>query len=510
MNYTRTASRIVTNTLPAWVSAIASANTLYEVGTLPSTLTSSIVWPGGSSLPGMVSAEGVEGMHRGWGSCVFAEDVGPFGAMVYMVGGENTIPNRLHHIPLSNASPDYAWWQQPVACLTLAEAIARDSDVYYNVADYNAILGTNREMPAIGTTTWDTWYTTWAALPDVSKYPTTMDGTRFAGWVMRRKFTNGFTMGDLVGTNWRYNAHAFVPASWTGAAAGSIVINQKVFSGPYNGSAVPFGSAINPATNSHFAAAVYSGSGNAKRYLMAQNTATRAWTNIAEIPDYSGYSSILDNHCMVDSTRKQLHYFIHAVGNFATWTADFSAGIGAVTTSGPTAVSYAADWEWASESGSAFTDGHPTGKRLFFFWCADASNNFRMGVYDKDTNVATLLNPSSMTGLTLQNPTRTGIIAGGDYDPVTNELIWFEHTDFGTPAIWVHRAAVPTSYTSAAAWTWTSAALTPASGVTVQSSGPGASVRMYGQRCHRLRTIPGGRYYILPMATNKPLAFKLS
>lgn len=408
--------------------------------------------------------------------------------------------NQRTALEISDDAAPWSVWDQPFACLTEAAAATADADYYYNATDYAAIVSGRGNAGIVygsdGTVNQTDWHTTeWD-----SNFPVGLPVSPQTGWIQRRKLT-GNTFGNGVVPRYRYNNQCFIPASWTGESAGALLINPLVLGGPFQGSVpIPLGFSASDVDLWHDETWP---SGAAKMYLSYQNSSTKekAVIRTAPIPESSaGYTG--DTHCAKDSANKRVYYLNRSSGAFAYWYADFSAGISGMTISAqvnPTRVALM-DFIPSDSANSGFTDGHPTGKRLWYFIQNNRSDSH---LFVLDLDASTFRELTTIPGLTWVD---TYPNLGFSYDAADNVMRMIEHTAAGE--VWMHSFAIPSDPTSASNYSVSTVEITPASGVTVEPGlATGYSVRMFGERV-RLVTIAGQKYIFIPQHGAKPLVFK--
>ncbi len=481
---THTVGRQTTNAWPAWRQAMTTANRLYAFGNTPGTLAAKLVYPGGSAITNMDGGgDGTPEMqHRGWGSCWFLPDSGPFGRMLYQRTGEFTMENQISEIALSADSPTWEWWQQPVACLSASEAATRDADWYFNVSDWDAIKAATPNRIVAGAS-WGSWD---------GVFPVGLQESAQRGWIVRRKVRHG-SFGDNVVSRARYDVHTTIPASWTGLGTSCRVINPHTLGGPHQSwQTTPTG-----ATKAQWCEAL-GASGEKVAYLSFQRADTKAWSVApVAIPDFVQLGSSPSGFVMEDSTRKRLYWLAQGVAGWGVWYADFSNGIAGMTTGGFTALTRTGpDFAPTDGATGGFTDGHPGGRRIFY-WLrfGDTTNHLIVG--DLDAGTITTLTGLEAQGLTWAR-TSGGLRPAFVYVPEANKMLMLEHT--AADGLWLHQFAIPADPTSAAGYSFSKVQLTLDAGATLDQPD-----YMFGQRAVRIARL--GNAIVLPQHSSRPLAF---
>lgn len=496
MGHTRTASRIVTNALPAWVSAVAATNTLYPIGQVTSVLDSLITWPGGTAIPNMDGGGDATPaqQHRGWGGSWYVEDVGAHGAFVFGRTGEFTMENQRTALMISDDAAPWAMWDQPQVARTSSEAVSMDADYYYNAADYAAIQAARGHAGIIyGNTPGSPNTATWADSVWDGAFPVGLPLNPQTGWIQRRKLT-GNNFGNGAVARYRYNYNVYIPAGWTGTGAGALITNPWNFGGPYQSG---YQNPVNLTDLSRWYAEVWP-SGQPKLYLGHQNAQTKARALMTvPLPDAAKPYSVGDRHCWKDSANKRVYYLTRgAPSGYSVTYADFTAGISGVTFTGPTALTRVGgvDFDMSDSANSAVTDGHPSGRRLVYGMIASTTAS---DLWMIDVDNLNMYRLTSLSGLTWQSSEPNLAFS---YDAANNRMIVVE---MAGGEVYTHVFAIPSDPTNAANYTVTRTQLTKASGATVDSN---LSVRFFGDRCKLITSLGG--LIVLPMQSNKPLVFR--
>lgn len=479
--WSRKIGRQVTNAVPAWVTTITQANggtfpanRLFAFGETPGTAAAKMVWPNGTTglaglIPGMDGGtDGTPEMqHRGWGSAWYVPDVGAHGTFVYGRTGEFTYENQRSMLQISQDTPTWDWWQQPFCCLNATDAATEDADWYYNVADYNAGAGLARD-------------------------------TLIAGWVLRRKVTNGTFGRNVIARN-RYHFHTCIPASWTGTGAAALVCNPMTHGGPSQ--------QIAPIPNGVPGDSTYVNelwpSGVKKYYLQFENSLTKVRTFATTPNQITDPYAVNWPHQVIlkDSATKRLYWIVSSSSQgWGRYYADFTAGIAGVTMGSYAPMSYiggfASDFVFNGSRAACFTSDSTNGQRVGYAWALGQST------YILVFNLATDQWGAVDLGARGLSWGGGGDKIGMTYVAATNTVYIVEHS--GT-SYWLHRFTVPSTPFTASAYSVTRTALTVDSGATVDSS---AAMYMHGDKCTVIDSLGG--LIILPQYSSRPLAFRPS
>lgn len=466
---------------PAWLTAMTKVNTLYGVGETPSAvLPGRIRWPATGANNRLESGGSDNNslyLTAGYGGSVFVPELGPRGTMVIGSTGEHCLTEQLLSFGLGEDTPSWNFFQQPLYATSASEADAFNADWYLNQAEYDAMPAWQKLEYTADAPASESWLATWAA--HGKSFPIGYDG-----WVARRKY--GAQAGStLLGNNrphwFRYSMPCFIPASFTGQAAGALLVNsQGTIYGPFNSAPIPSGS-----SDADWYAEVWPS--QARRcWLHAMNVRTREWQRLgAPVPSSSSVYGVAYPQAGVDLANKRVYYVTNG-GNWAMYYADFSAGLAGMTmvgpteltnTSGETDVSY--NNLWCVPSSGALA-----GKRLWFF--QDAKNSAII-LIDVDTNTLRRL---AVTGL----PTGTWRFG---YDQANN-LVYLTTVD---TSVHCARFAIPTDYTNAAAYSVETLSI-DLNGFELEA---GANLSPYGQRSMYLN---GLGVILVPMKAKQLLAFR--
>jgi hypothetical protein len=428
---------------------MTATNTLYRLTTRTpySDLNPKIVWPGGSrpTKYGQNDQDAVT-VHYGFGGAVHAEDLGPYGTMVYGGTGEDTFAQQLSSLTLDEDNPEWEMFQQPFFCLSDAEAITEDADWFYDPTTASG-LATNRKMDNnyLIPNDWD------------GAFPISISTQ---GWVLRRKAK--MTMGRNQPHIFRYNMPCWIPASMTGTGSGAILVNTDAFAGPYRGNN---GKPANVGMSETFTPTQYCadvfGDGTQKNFVFAMNTSTKAWTRLdaAPVPSLSG-GEITRSHSFVDRTGKRVYY---KIGEYIYYL-DFTGGISGVTISTPelctlVGTPIAVDYD----AGAAMCEGHPT-RRLMYLKGRGGTSAAMNSLQLIDLDNAEI-HQLYLEGYGLDFNSRNDI--GFGYDAANNRVLMTWRT--GAGAMKLGQFVVPSDPTTASNYTVTTTTLSLASGVTIES-----------------------------------------
>lgn len=465
------------NTTPAWRTAMTVTDKVYEVGGLPSVLSSSITWPAAGAGNFLMNGGGdgnAYRLHASYGGSVFVPELGTYGTMVFGRTGEATIDNQLTSFPLSDDTPAWSWFQQPDYQVSEAEAITAGSDWYYSEADY-AALPSGDKIDVVGEAT----------------FSATWDGTfpvGYKNWIARRKHQGSIT-GNSRPWFFRYNMPRYIPPAMTGTANGAIVVTMEGTKyGPFGQNPTPTG-----AVASDWFADVWP-SGNLKNYLYAMDVQTKVWQRLATpIPDYTAGSgeTLLPVSCVENAT-KRVHYLTISGTNRALYYADFSAGLAGMTITTPVAVTDSTGGAAPDlDSNSVLCEvvgGALGGKALWLMKDSGTTPAMLMidladGTYRKLT-IASLPTDSEWWGFA--------------FDQANTRVIITTKSSAG--GVKSYRAVIPTDFTNAAAWSF---AMTDVvlGGVTVEAGGSW----QYGDRSKYLDDLG---VILMTQIDNKMLAYR--
>jgi len=485
----------VTNAHPSWVAGIAATDTLYPISTTTDVLDSLLAYPGGFFIRNMDGgSDGTPSQqHRGWGGSWFVDDIGMHGRIVFGRTGEFSMENQRTFLDISGDAAPWGVWDQPVACLSAAEAATADADFYFNEADYDAIIAARGDAGIVYGNGASQNTATWSDSVWDGAFPVCFPKSIQRGWIFRRKLT-GNNYGNGVVARYRYNNHTYIPPSWTGNGAGALLANPNVLGGPFGGPPTPIGLT----DLSRWYASVWP-SGRQRQYLQWQNSQTKVRTIIpTALPEtYGGYSN--DAHCWKDSNLKRV-YWLSRQGPLGTYYADFSAGMAGVTFSAFTTLTRIGGYDFipSDSAGTGYTAGHPTGKRLIYLLIGFAGNAPDLVLIDLDGN--TLRRLANVPGLAWQSIEPN---VGFAYDAATNRMHMIEMVG-ATNNIYRHTFTIPTDPLDVANYSVSRTLLTKASGATVD--GNPFQVRFFGERAKLITSLGG--VIVLPMSSNRPLAFR--
>lgn len=466
--WNRRIGRQVTNAYPAWRTAMAVADRLYNVSSnAPNGANASLVFPGGI-IPygfGLADNQGWDVM-SGYSSGVLLEDVGgPHGTIVVGTGGHTRIQNDLLSLNLSQDSPGFGWWQQPY----FETSAVNGAELYYNQAVYNA-LPAAQKLDSEDLTAW---------IAAGKPYP-----IGYQGWVWPAKMTYG-QLGNNNPHGFRYHAPCFIPPSFTGTGAGAYVV-VKAPQGPFSQAGVPSGAA----DADFFDATGMWPSGRRKWWIWAKDTATGIWTRLATPqPDFAGYGFI-HQHTAVARDQKRVYVSVDVGGSTpGGFYIDFSSGLAAAA---PSSL-----WQGALAcapnrgSPGAFTDGHPQGKHLWFWPDLNFTDYFI--VQDFDTNTQYRVGPIS--GYNVVANAEDCLI----YDPTYHRILLVKRP-VGNSITYLS-IPIPADPTNAAGYVVSSRTLTVNGDVAVNS------LTYYYKKCFLHPTL--GVIFI-PQDSGRMLAFKPS
>lgn len=486
-----TIGRVTTNAAPAWKPT--AVDTLVSFGNAPSTLLALMSWPGGSAITNMDGGgDGTPEMQmRGWGSAWYVRDAGMHGTMVYQRTGEFTMENQQAGLPLSASSPAWEWWRQPFACLTEAAAATADADFYFNVADWDAIKAATPQR-IVNNASWGSWD---------GVFPVGMPESNQRGWIVRRKVKNN-SFGNSIMARARYDAHTYIPASWTGTGNGALVFNPHTLGGPFQGwQSQPSGIAKAAWFDTIGA------SGEVRMKLGFCDAVTKVHSLApVYIPDFVQLLGTPAGPCFKDEARRRLYWIGQSASGWGYWYADFSAGIAGMTTGGftlLTAVGTPTDFSPTDAASGGFTVGHVDGKRIGY-WMAGNVSTPHLWCFNLDTGQYKYLDLTGR-GLAWVMPTGKPRMSM-TYHAASNAMLMIEHASAastGTTAqVWVHRFTVPSDPFDTASYTVSKAQVATGSATVNDPEW------MFGDRCDLVEW--GGALgpgIVLPNRTAVPMCF---
>jgi hypothetical protein len=271
--------------------------------------------------------------------------------------------------------------------------------------------------------------------------------------------------GDMTPFAYRYNTATWIPPTMTGTGAGAVAVNQYSHHGPF-AAGRPSEIAQTDWFNETWP------SGRAKHYVHFQNSLTRRWARFPiPNPDTTlGEGDILRGAQVVDTTNKRL-YVQYKSSTWIVFFYDLSNGIANATVSplmtykDPTGGSV----EMTGRGSCVLTNGHPLGRRLWYFLCDTQPNTLLMMDLDKPGNLRVLKIP----GITL-NPSADSYYVGFAYRASDNKLILTTNEANG---IWTHVISIPSDPSVASNYSGISTQLALASGLKIEAN----HVQMYGR-----------------------------
>lgn len=363
MSYTRTIGRSVTNALPAWRTAMSAEDTLYYVGT--STPESA---PALSGMPTQFGSAGTGSFGAGWdvisgyaSGANLADVGGPFGKMVYGVGGHTRVQNQILSIDLNADDPTYGWWHQP----TWETADQNSADFYWSPTESAALQAGGRGSaayinPANETATAATWD---RAFP-----------VAFGDWIFPRKMTTG-QMGSNVPHGFRYKTTAFIPSSVTGGDP--LYLAMMGPQGPFGQGAIPDGS-----NDGEWFVAGSLVSGQRKWPYYFRNCVTGDWTMHQWQPDITTRGNYSGSPIGVFTDIKRVYVVGVINSTNAYFYFDFTLGYAGHTKSSPVTSRKAC----SGFAGFAFSEGDALGRHFAVGLAYTATPETKIVVYDFDTD----------------------------------------------------------------------------------------------------------------------------
>jgi hypothetical protein len=412
----------------------------------------------------------------GYSSGVLLEDVGgPYGTLVIGTGGHTRLQNQLLSLNVSQDSPMFDWWQQPY----YETSAVNGAELYYSPAEFVA-LPSNRKTGDGGGTE-QALSLAWVAAGGFSQ-----GSMGYEGWIFPSKLTYG-QLGKNNPHGFRYHAPCYIPPSFTGTGAGAYVCIEAP-QGPFSQSWQPSGASVSDMV---VPGSIWP-SGRRKFPIWVKNTQTRAWTRLSSWqPDYMPYGFVRQ-HSAVARDQKRVYVSVDVGGGTAGyWFIDFTNGIAGATVSSVT--QGAAPVGPNRGSAGAFTDGHPTGRHLWFWANGNPAKENYLILQDLDAGTNNQVGPIGGYS-TAYN--------GGDafmYDSANNRILVVRRPL--SNSISYLAISIPADPTNAAAYSVSSRTLTIDSGASV------SDVSLYHKKCFLHPTL--GVVFI-PQNTGRMLAFRPS
>lgn len=447
---------------PEWRTAMVDTDKVYAIGDLPSVAEALIDWPAAGAENQLYAGtdSNYVYMHYGYGGSVYVPEIGTHGAMVFGTTGEAIFSEQLTSFTLSADMPTWTMFQQPLYATSEAEAITMEASWYYNQATYDALVISDPDRIVARGAGESDFAATWDAAFPVG----------YANWIIREKVGES-CLGNSRWHSFRYNMPRYIPPSMTGTSNGAIVVtNRGPIHGPFSQGQYPDGVAI-----ADWFSDVW-GTGRRKYYLFAMDVVTKVWQRLATpVPDFTGFNTASLPVSCVDESTSRIYYLAGNSTNFATFHADFSAGLSGMTMSGPTNLTDSAGGPAVSEgTSSVFTQNHPTGKRLW---------------YVKEENATPSLLCIDLAANTMRRLSITGLPSNSawwsmGYDSANNRIFI---TTKAASGVSYYKFIVPTDPTDAANYVITSATCTFDTGVTLESGSEGSW--QYGDRGQYLPTL---------------------
>lgn len=439
----------IDTSVPAWRAAMTQTNTVYAIGEPNSVLEGQPVWPhGGSTPPALWGENEIETViNHGWTGVVHAEDASRYGKLINQSAGEFSLPNNVQAFDLTTGT--WEMWQQPLFALDQAGAEAIDADCYYDPTEYAGLASTQKSD---ATHTWNP-----------STYPLGANKVGSYGWIWYRK---ALTLSLGSGTSYvnRYNSSAWLPSSMTGLGAGVRVVNEDTLCGPGGGGRLT-GSANDA---DWYDASRLWGSGKNKFYVRYQNTVSKARGRFpVPNPEASNGADITRNASCVDVASKRLYYYTAGgAPGHGIFYYDLTAGIAGATVSALLSLTLPqGDPVFGLGRGSrVFTEGHPSGRRLWYFLDEGIANTLFM--IDLDTTTGYRL---TIPGLDIHSGSVD--YAGVSFAYMQGKLVLVSRRYDNPSVIKMHVVTIPSDPTVEDDYSSVTTTLAIAAGTTIETSG---------------------------------------
>lgn len=316
------------NPYPAWRMAMTSEDTLYQVGTntpedAPALTgpTSPVATHMGNTGAGFLGA-GWDVM-RGYSSGTWVGSLGDYGSMIYGTGGHKIISNQLLRLNLSENTPTWSWWQDPI----YVTSDTASADLYYSPSEQATLVAGVRGLAAqFDVDSGD-------GLSETAASVARWDGAfpvAFDGWIFPRKMTTG-QMGNGVPHGYRYQNQAYLPASVTGGAPmyWMALSSQGPFSQNYSPQGV--------SDTAWCDASVLSGGSRVKFPYYVKNCTTGAWTEHQWQPDnLNNVTAFGGQRAGLFEDNKRLYVCSYQSGSPCFYYYDFTSGYAGHTVSAVT------------------------------------------------------------------------------------------------------------------------------------------------------------------------------
>ena len=283
---------------PKWRKAMAEPNTIYDIS--DNTMADvKLSFPGGSSPAQFTCADGGPGTLAnifGYGGGVLMRGVGKYGALVFGSGGENFAANHTGALNLNGEAARYEVWQQPVYCLKAEPG----AEFYWDPKTAEA-LPEGRKFPLckFDRTKWD------------GKFPLAIGGWIYPAPVKYMEPADQVPLGS-----YRYDAHTYIPAEYTGIGTGVWFIPNVHFMAP------GFYYGIDQALCADFWP-----SGKKKWYSHYQREDNKAWVRMPDpVPEWLAPSSFGGRTVRFSAKHKKV-FVVGGTGDNEIGVLDISAGL---------------------------------------------------------------------------------------------------------------------------------------------------------------------------------------
>jgi hypothetical protein len=231
----------------------------------------------------------------------------------------------------------------------------------------------------------------------------------YEGWIFPRRLVLG-QLGKNNPHGFRYMAPSYIPPAMTGNGAGAYVVVEAP-QGPFSQSWAPSGAT--PA-NMCDPSALWP-SGRRKWPVWYKNVQSGSWDRILSgyQPDYPPYGFVRQHSAVARDQRRVYVSVDVGNGTAAFWYVDFSQGVAGATISA--LVSPRTSVAPNRGPTGAFTDGHPSGRHLWY-WPDLLDPN---GLIVQDLDLATQTRLSIGHGLAIAADSSPAM----QYDPASNRMI---------------------------------------------------------------------------------------
>lgn len=397
--YHRTVARHVTNALPAWRAAMASADRLYYITTgTPEDA------PALTGAPTHMGNTGAGYLGAGWdvisgyssGTHIGGLG-GAFGSMVYGTGGHKIIANQLLRLNLNEDDPSFSWWQTPV----YKTSDTGSADLYYSPSEQATLIAGGRGLAA--QIDWDGGSETSASVTRWDRaFPVAFDG-----WIFPRKMTTG-QMGDGAPHGFRYSNQCYLPASITGTDPMLWVgLGPQ---GPFVQSYAPIG-----VTDSEWVDAAALSGGSRRWPYHVKNITTGEWTAHQWQPVGAEPGGFGGHRMGVFSDNKRMYVCCFIGGSPSYYYVDFTLGFAGRTISTPVTGLL----QMSKYSAGAFSEGDAYGRHFCVAPARLGASTSKITVYDFDTGTSFYVDFAAQ-GMSINEDNEN---VGASWDPTNQRVL---------------------------------------------------------------------------------------